>query len=824
MLFRSPHLCVLGLGLAALGLGAVGARAVTPLSTERVSVSTSEFEGFGDSFGPVELSADGRFVVFTSTSDDFYAQDGANSDVFLRDRTRGVTELISIAQPVVPGPYVISNGNSRNGSVSGDGRFVVYESDATNLVVGDGNNFADIFMRDRFGAITRISVAPDGASANGASRNPRISRSGRFIAFESAATNIVGGDDNAVTDVFVRDLILRVTRRVSTNGMGAQANGASSNATISGNGRFVAFQSAATNLAGGAGTSTHAYVKDTFTGGIQLASQADDGTPGDDDSTLPTISADGRSVAFVSVAGNLASQDTNGFADVYLRNLFTDTTTLVSIASDGSLGDGDSGASITIGGTAGRPGLSGDGRYVAFTSEATNFDLTDDNAQGDVFLYDTSDLTIARVSVGGGLVQGDGPSVSATVSEDGTAVGYSSTAGNLVLGDFNFSEDVFVTTVSGTGGGNNPPIADAGFDLSVNEGDLAFLDGSNSTDPDGDSLTYQWTQLFSGDLNADADDPIIVLDNSDTEFPSFTAPFVFQDEVVVFELAVSDGINIAIRDRVEVEITALLAQSLSGSVTDGSGNPIENATVRLVRDLDGAEVEAVQTDPQGVYFLQNTRVGDSTLFVSAPGYETVATNITIVAGEDAVQDVTLSESTAVLRGTILLARGQSVPGAIIRLLDDDGSILAEDTTDAAGEYRLGDLDLFEIGNATTLTITRSNSDTPWTVSNLNLQRSSDNVRDFQYGNLVVTIKAASGVSIKQLNGTVVEVLIGDRVLATNSVTSRTRTFTFRNVPATLLRVKAYSRNRLSGQQVEASVSAGATPRRVTLTMRKRNVF
>ncbi len=821
---RAIHLSILAAILGVLSFGAGAVRAVTPSDTVRASVSTSETEGFGASSGNPQISSNGRFVVFTTRAR-FGNLDSSGPDVYLRDLVNGFTEQISIGQPVVPGPFVRPNGDSSNGSVSADGKLVAFQSNATNLVTGDANNRSDIFVRNRTGGVTRVSTTATGGEVDGDSTNPMISADGDFVVFQSAATNLVGGDDNDLVDIFIKDLTSGAIRRVSTDRFGAQANGASSNAVISDDGGLVAFQSVATNLAGAdTDANSDVYVKDVFGGNIRLVSVDSGFVKGDDDSTLPAMDSSGNMIAFVSVATNLDPNDTNGSSDVFVRDMNAQTTLRVSTDSNGIEGDDNSGASSGItGATAGRPAVSGDGRFVAYPSEATNLIFSDGNSSSDVFVYDTVEAITERASVGLGLIEGLGASAAPSLSGSGLQIAYLSSSNNFVSGDFNGSVDVFVTSFFPPTGGNQPPIADAGLDQSVEELDTVTLDASQSSDPDGDGLNFDWQQLFTGATGADLDDPIITLDDTTSPSPSFDAPLVDQFEDVVFRVTVTDGINAPQTATVLIEINAILGQTVSGSVVDGDGNPIIGAVLTLVRS-DGAQGIEATTDQFGAYVIQNARVGDNVLTVTALGYEPYLEDVTVDPGVSPIVDIVLEIRTATIFGTILLADGQNLANATVLLLDGDGNVLGQDLTDSAGEYRIDNLTRSVVGQSALLQILRTPNDVPWINSNLNLIEGELNQRDFQYGNLRVTVAASSKKVARQLNGTVVEVLIGEQVFATNTVRNNVRTFSFPNVPSTLVRVRAYNRNKLTGRQVELDVRPGRGPSTVTLTMRPRGVF
>lgn len=209
--------------------------------------------------------------------------------------------------------------------------------------------------------IARISVASDGSEANGASHHPAVSADDRFAAYDSTATNLVPGDTNDTTDIFVYDSLTHLTTRESV-GPSGQANGPNTNPAISATGRFVAFASSASNLVPGV-SGSQIYVRDRQAAVTIVVSVSTGGAPANGVSEAPQISADGRFVSFTSTADNLVPGDANGVADVFTRDLFLGTTTL------------DSGAveAIQNGVVRGLLAISGDARYVAFRSNGYLF-------------------------------------------------------------------------------------------------------------------------------------------------------------------------------------------------------------------------------------------------------------------------------------------------------------------------------------------------------------------------------------------------------------------------------------------------------------------
>jgi cysteine-rich repeat protein len=337
-------------------------------------------------------------------------------------------------------------------------------------------------------SLTIVSTAPGGQPANRFSTGPAISADGRFVAFQSDASNLVAGDTNAIHDVFVRDRQTNTTERVSVSSGGDQGNAQSYHAVISGNGQVVLFSSEATTLVAGApgpfglgtyahdrstGTTTYlgfwtptpaisadgryvafmdirvlvpgdtnnlhdAFVLDRNTGAIELVSVASDGTPGNSQSGLYYLgmSAAARFVMFSSNATNLVADDTNGKTDLFVHDRQTGVTTRVSVASDGTQANGNSYSAA----------ISADGRFVVFESAATNLVAGDTNGADDLFVHDRQTGTTTSITPGpSGVATAYGV---AAISADGRFVAFNSSAANLVPGDTNGENDVFVHDMS----------------------------------------------------------------------------------------------------------------------------------------------------------------------------------------------------------------------------------------------------------------------------------------------------------------------------------------------------------------------------------------
>jgi Tol biopolymer transport system component len=344
--------------------------------TSRVSVATGGAQGDNTSRFPV-ISADGRFVAFSSTATNLVAGDtNGVEDAFVHDRATGTTVRVSIATDGTQG-----DGFSQASSLSSDGRYVGLFSAASNLAHGAPHTYGHAFVRDLLtGTTESVSFNTDGIEANANSSGPVVSGDGRYAVFSSNANNLIVGDINGTYDVFVRDRLMQTTTCVSVGTSSLTGNGASDTATISADGRFVAFRSHASNLVpGGSDGEFSVFVRDLQTGTTELASADSTGSEGTSGSTSPSLSSDGRYVAFVSHAPNLVPGDTNAADDVFVHDRQTGTTTRVSVEADGSQANSN----------AGSPTISADGRYIVFDDAATNLVAGDTNGVVDVFVRDT---------------------------------------------------------------------------------------------------------------------------------------------------------------------------------------------------------------------------------------------------------------------------------------------------------------------------------------------------------------------------------------------------------------------------------------------------
>jgi Tol biopolymer transport system component len=346
--------------------------------TIRVSVSEDGSEARGYQYiQSLAISGDGRVVAFQSSASDLVAGDtNAADDIFVHQIDTGETTRVSVS----------SEGTQGNGPVLGvalndDGRFVAFTSGATNLVPGDTNGDMDVFVHDRkTGETTRVSVASDGSQARGGGGGYEVSLSGDggFVAFASGSDDLVPDDRNGRVDVFVHDRKTDEMSLVSRRSDGTQGDESSWAPAISGDGRYVAFESSARNLGGDVDPDPwmDIFVHDRKTGRTTPVSVSADGERGNWNSYSATVSAGGRYIGFMSDANNVVPGDTNDARDAFVFDLRTRRPTRVSASWAGVEGNAHSF----------RPSIDRAGRVVVFASVASNLVPGDTNDSGDVFV------------------------------------------------------------------------------------------------------------------------------------------------------------------------------------------------------------------------------------------------------------------------------------------------------------------------------------------------------------------------------------------------------------------------------------------------------
>ncbi|MCB2187318.1 MAG: hypothetical protein KQJ78_12925 [Deltaproteobacteria bacterium] len=383
------------------------------------------------------INSTGRYVVFASNATNLVSGDtNGVTDIFRHDLLTGETVRVSLPEVAVE-----SNGGSINSSISDDGRYVAFDSDASNLVTGDANAKRDIFLRDLVAGTTiRVSRGDAGAESNNYSILPSITGNGRYITFYSLATNLIPGGSTALAHTYRYDTQTQTTTLLDRDSVGAQGDNHCRffgfvSPQSSADGRFSSFSSLAANLVtGDTNTTFDVFLRDGQTGQTFRASQATDGTEADLDSGSPSLTPDGRYVCFQTAATTLAADDTNGLTDVYLHDRVTGGTSRVSLAHDGAEGNGSSAL----------PSLNSTASLVAFQSDSTNLVTGDTNAATDIFLRGIQSGAILRASVSNGSDEANGFSSLSHISGDSSYVTFQSDATNLVAGDTNHLTDIFV--------------------------------------------------------------------------------------------------------------------------------------------------------------------------------------------------------------------------------------------------------------------------------------------------------------------------------------------------------------------------------------------
>lgn len=346
----------------------------------------------------------------------------------------GAAQLTTLAS--VDSGAIQGNAASGNPALTPDGRCVAFDSRASNLVAGDSNGKSDVFVHDRSsGETTRASIHSSGAESNDDSYKPSLSADCRHVAFSSYATNLVSGASTGTSQIYLHDRQTGQTRLISHDMAGLPGNGDSYIPTLSADGRLIAYYSYASNLvAGDSNNAADIFVFDLATATTTLVSRNAGGQPGNGDSYMPVISADGRSIAYESWADNLVADDSNGLLDIFLYDRLSGQTTLASRNPDG----------VPANGLSQLPALSADGRWLAYASEASDLVMGDGNGVSDIFLHDRSTATTLRISHSSTGQEGDASSFWPALSADGSVVAYQSFARNLVSADGNAQPDIFL--------------------------------------------------------------------------------------------------------------------------------------------------------------------------------------------------------------------------------------------------------------------------------------------------------------------------------------------------------------------------------------------
>jgi Ca2+-binding RTX toxin-like protein len=382
-----------------------------------VSASVLGIKGNNSDTDP-HVTSNGRFVVFTGFSDDLVVGDtNLSSDIFMKDLDTGFISVIS------SGAFGVQ-GNNFSGSpfISADGRVAVWATASDNLVAGDNNGNGDIFARNlKTGVVTRVSVGANGSEGNFDSFGANVSDNGRFVMFHSASTTLTPSPTNGQDHAFLKDIWTGDLQVVDVSTAGAEGNGASTLSAMSGNGRLIAFSSSSTNLvAGDSNANADVFVRDVVAGTTRRVSTTGAGAQLALGGDNPDISSNGRFVVF-ETATKIAAGDNNGVTDVYRKDLVTGQTLLVS----------GSAAGVAPGAISADGSISGDGRYVAFVS--FGFDGT--GAVRDVFVKDMVSGAVRRISQTPAGGNADGNSSAPEISRDGRTIVFDTQAANLLPSD-----------------------------------------------------------------------------------------------------------------------------------------------------------------------------------------------------------------------------------------------------------------------------------------------------------------------------------------------------------------------------------------------------
>lgn len=588
--------------------------------TVRVSVASDGTQANTSQFRTslqATLSADGEKVAFHSYADNLVASDTNNQpDVFVHDLQTGETIRVSVANNGAQ-----ADGDSLAPALSADGEKVVFSSRASNLVAGDTNSKRDIFVHDlQMGETIRVSVADDGTQTNSDSQHPVLSADGRKVAFSSGASNLISGDTNRERDIFVHDLLTGKTVRTSVASNGAQGNDGSFRPALSGDGQTVVFSSESSNLiANDTNQRFDVFVNNTISGVTLLASNADSSlrTASNRHFEQPVLSADGRTVLFISAARNLVVGDTNDELDVFVYDLPTSEIKRASVATGGVQA-----RSLSL-----EAALSADGQKVAFTSRASNLVADDTNSERDIFVHDLQTLKTSRASVASDGAQGNGTSVQPALSGDGQTVAFRSEASSLVTDDVNGQADIFVhdlqtletrrVSVAGDGVQGNGDSADPA--LSANGRKIVF---SSIADNLVAGDTNNERDIFMHNLQTGETQRISVANNGAQGNGKSEQPSLSSDgQVVAFRSEASNLVaddtngqaDIFIHDLQTGETRRVSVAGDGSESNDDSSNPVLSAGGRVVGFISAADnLVAEDTNGRSDIFVHDLQTGETT--------------------------------------------------------------------------------------------------------------------------------------------------------------------------------------------------------------------
>lgn len=630
--------------------------------TSRISVDSNEQEANGNSIN-ASISADGRYVVFDSVATNLTTADNNSTwDIFLRDRLNQNT--IRLTAGLAEGE---SDGASIDPVISDNGTTIVFSSSATNLVDDDTNQVADIFRFDMINSeLIRISVNQDNDEGNDDSDAPDVSADGRYIVFESNATNLTSDtDSNSATDVFLFDSLTGQTERISVSSEEEEGNGISRNPSVSDDGRFVVFDSQSNNLVDNDNNNaSDIFLRDRLLGETRRINIDNNNNEANGDSEIPVISGNGSVVAFRSIASNLVENDNNNVRDIFVKDLIDNISSRVSISSSGAEGDASTFSS---------PSIDASGRYIVFYSAASNLVDNDINVAWDVFVHDRELQLTFLASVSGNGDHGNASSFVPAISAGGHYVVFGSVASNFVPVDNNESWDIFTHIFIQP---NRAPIADAGDDAEIFLGESLTLDGSSSSDPDepNPQLTYAWS------IESAPPGSVAEIEQATTINALFTPDMIGE---YIISLTVNDGEVDSVADENMVTVVEnLLPQAIiKASVTSGDAplminfngsNSSDPESAQLLYHWDFADPESLQNF--------SSQASDTHIF-NQSGQYTVMLTVTDDFGQTdqaaVVINVTAPNMPPVIQATASASSG-TVPLTVdfmSNAIDEDGDTL-----------------------------------------------------------------------------------------------------------------------------------------------------
>lgn len=512
--------------------------------TERVSLSSDGVQGNEHSFDPF-ISDDGRYVLFGSNANNLVANDtNSATDVFVRDVLFQTTERVSLSNAGLQ-----AQGSSHAVGISSDGRYALFESSANNLVAGDSNAAVDLFLRDRtLGTTSRVNIAWNGAEANARVYDGRMSFDSAYAVFASTATNLVVDDADGVMDIFIRDRNSNTTELVTYTDAGSKiTRGSCRFPSVNDNGRIVAFACSGTAdelVPNDNNGKSDVFVRNRLGATTARVSVSSTGEEGDGDSSLPFISGNSRYVVFQSYATNLVANDTNARIDIFVFDRQTNTTRRVSVSSSGEQSNGDS---IF-------PVITNDGRYVAFLSLATNLVSGARKYVGNynVYLHDmqTGSTVLVNTSSSGDEDNTvfDNEVMAPAVNSSGTHIAYVSQGSTLVNGDTNSFWDVFLTKDQCLTDSEKiiPGVCGCGVSDLDNDGDGAADCEDACPDDDGKTLVGV-CGCSVPDIDSDGNGAVDCLDPSGDTVPAKPSVKVRKKKVAVVTMQSFSGSGVSYR-------------------------------------------------------------------------------------------------------------------------------------------------------------------------------------------------------------------------------------------------------------------------------------